>query len=188
MSSVREKLLEKSKLPQYKDELFCSLDDDLFIIYDDKIAKREEPDPRQGLEILKVSLQTAQFLDDFCKENETTIAELNQLLEDCDLDVDSPEETLAEEELNPKAATFLKLCMEKEIEIESIIRAMEMLLQGCEPGVWYLEIDDFIGIVSSVAEFGEILDFSEEDEERDSEWESVIDDLESYVFDDGEVL
>lgn len=188
MSSVREKLLEKSKLPQYKDELLCSPEDDLFIIYGDKIAKREGPDQRLRQNVRKVSLQTAQFLDDFCKENEITIPELNQLLEDCNLNEDAPEETLADKELNPITAAFLRLCIEEKKDLEGIVQAMELLLQGCDPGVWYIEISYYISIRDSVAEFGEILDFSEEDEERDSEWESVIENLDSYIFDDGKLL
>jgi hypothetical protein len=188
MISLGEKIKEMSKLEKYQDELFYSPDNEFFIVYDGKIAKREDPGCRSYFGILKISTATALLIKDYCEEMQTTVSDLRDRVEDWFDDIRTPEAILDTEELDEETETFLKMCIQKGQNTDDIIRAIIMLTEGCDANVWYMLINDYIGVADSVAEFGEILDFRLKDEDRDAEWEPVINNLDCYIYNQGELL
>jgi len=81
-------------------------------------------------------------------------------------------------------------CEEKGISPYSAYKAMILMSQGVESGSWVLLGYDgeYKNALEYISEACEVIDFSYTDEYDDEYWESIVSNIEQYVYCGGEVF
>lgn len=175
------------KAIKYKDELFYA-DGEFFAIYDGKIAKLSDfsGEVRQ---IFKLKSSTELFINTYINQNGLDIGTLIDTL-----DVFSSELELYGDEipdgLDYDAFNFLYACDEYGISPYCAYKALILIMGGAPSGTYSL-MDyngEYKSILEYISEACELIDFAYTDEYDDEYWESVINNLDSYLYTGGEVF
>ena len=179
-------LLNEKEL-KFADELFFA-DGEFFAIHDGKIAKL--PDFTGDFEgIYKLLPSTERFIGSYIVAENLDITELidsvsiyeNELL----LYGDGIPDGLDYDSFN-----FLISCQEKGISPYRAYRAMLLIMEGVQSGVWTLLGYDgeYKPALEYISEACEVIDFRYTDEYDDEYWESIIENIENYRFSGGEIF
>lgn len=179
--------LINEKALKYKDELFYA-DEEFFAIYDGKIAKL--PDfSGEVSQIFKLKTSTEQFINTYVLQNGL---DMGNLLDS--LSVFSSELELYGDEipdgLDYDCFNFLYSCEQAGITPYCAFKALVLILGGAPSGAY--AIMDYNGEYKSILEYisegCQLIDFAYTDEFDDEYWESILNNLESYLYSGGEVF
>lgn len=179
-------LLNEKEL-RYADELFFA-DGEFFAIHDGKIAKL--PDFTGDFEgIYKLLPSTEHFIGSYIVAENLDITEIIDTIS-----IFSSELSLYGDEipdgLDYDSFNLLYACQEKGISPYCAYRAMLLIMEGVQSGVWTLLGYDgeYKIALEYISEACEVIDFRFTDEYDDEYWQSIIENIDSYVFSGGEVF
>lgn len=175
------------KALKYSGELFFA-DGQFFAIYDGKIAKL--PDFTGDFDgIYRLRASTERFISSYIVTNNL---ELGLLLDN--ISVFETELELYGDEipsgLDSDSHALLKDCLENGITPYCAYKAMILLMAGVESGGWVLLGYDgeYCDALTYISKACEVIDFRYTDEYDDEYWQSIIENIESYIFSGGEVF
>ena len=179
-------LLNEKEL-RYADELFFA-EGEFFAIHDGKIAKL--PDFTGDFEgIYKLLPSTEHFIASYIIAENLDITEIIDTVS-----IFSSEPSLYGDEipdgLDYDSFNFLNACQEHGISPYCAYRAMLLIMEGVQSGGWVLLGYDgeYKPALEYISEACEVIDFRFTDEYDDEYWESIIENIENYVFSGGEVF
>ena len=179
-------LLNEKEL-KFADELFYA-DGEFFAIHDGKIAKL--PDFTGDFEgIYKLLPSTENFIASYIIANNLDI---NEIIET--VGIFENELQLYGEEipngLDYDSFNMLIACKEKGISPYSAYKAMLLIMSGVQSGVWNLLGYDgeYKPALEYISEACEVIDFRYTDEYDDEYWQSIIKNIECYIFSGGEIF
>ena len=177
-------LLNEKEL-KYADELFYA-DGEFFAIHDGKIAKL--PDFTGDFEgIYKLLPSTESFIASYIVANNLDITELIDTIGIFENDLSLYGEEIPDG-LDYDSFNFLISCEEKGIIPYCAYKAMLLIMEGVQSGVWMLKGYDgeYKAALEYISEACEVIDFRYTDEYDDEYWESIIENIEAYIFSGGE--
>lgn len=179
--------LLNAKEIRYANELFYA-EGEFFAIHDGKIAKLYDfLGDFEG--IYKLLPSTERFIGAYIVANNLDITEIIDTIA-----IFSSELELYPDEipdcLDYDSFDFLYSCQENGISPYCAYRAMLLIMEGVESGVWTLLSRDgeYKAALEYISESCEVIDFRYTDEDDDEYWECIIRNLEAYVFAGGEAF
>ena len=179
-------LLNEKEL-RYSDELFYA-EGEFFAIHDGKIAKL--PDFTGDFEgFYKLLPSTERFIGSYIVANNLDINDIIDTVSifEGELELYGDEIPAG---LDYDAFNLLISCEEKGISPYAAYKAMILIMEGVQSGVWMLRGYDgeYKAALEYISEACEVIDFRYTDEYDDEYWESIIENIESYIFSGGEVF
>ena len=179
-------LLNEKEL-RYSDELFFA-DGEFFAIHDGKIAKL--PDFTGDFEgIYKLMPSTEHAIESYIiAEN----LDINDIIDNISI-YENELELYGDEipdGLDYDSFNMLIYCEEKGISPYRAYKAMLLIMEGVQSGAWTLLGYDgeYKQALEYISEACEVIDFRYTDEYDDEYWESIIENIEAYVFSGGEIF
>ena len=172
---------------KYADELFFA-EGEFFAIHDGKIAKL--PDFTGDFEgIYKLLPSTERAIATYIIAENLDITEVIDTISIFENDLMLYGDEIPDG-LDYDSFNLLNFCEEKGITPYAAYKAMLLIMQGVQSGVWTLLGYDgeYKPALEYISEACEVIDFRYTDEYDDEYWESIIENLESYVFSGGEVF
>ncbi|MBR2021108.1 MAG: hypothetical protein IJ939_01600 [Clostridia bacterium] len=179
-------LLNEKEL-RYSDELFFA-EGDFFAIHDGKIAKL--PDFTGDFEgIYKLLPSTERFIGSYIVAENLDITEILDTISIFSSELELYGDEIPEG-LDYDSFNLLYACQQHGISPYCAYRAMLLIMEGVQSGAWTLLSYDgeYKPALEYISEACEVIDFRYTDEYDDEYWESIIENLESYVFSGGEVF
>ena len=175
------------KETKYADELFFA-DGEFFAIHDGKIAKL--PDFTGDFEgIYKLLPSTENTIATYIIAENLDITDIID-----NISIFASELELYGEEipdgLEYDSFNLLIHCEEKGISPYRAYKAMLLIMEGVQSGVWTLLGYDgeYKPALEYISEACEVIDFRYTDEYDDEYWENIIENIEAYIFSGGEVF
>lgn len=179
-------LLNEKEL-KYADELFYC-EGEFFAIHDGKIAKL--PDFTGDFEgIYKLLPSTEHFIASYIISNNLDITEILDIVSIFENELELYEDEIPSG-LDYDSFNLLISCEEKGISPYRAYKAMLLIMQGVQSGIWTLLGYDgeYKPVLEYISEACEVIDFRYTDEYDDEYWESIIENIENYRFSGGETF
>ncbi|MBE6681440.1 MAG: hypothetical protein E7600_04045 [Ruminococcaceae bacterium] len=179
-------LLNEKEL-KYADELFFA-DGEFFAIHDGVIAKL--PDFTGDFEgIYKLLPSTEHAIATYIIAENLDITDVIYSISIFANELELYGDEIPEG-LDYDALGLLICCQEKGISPYRAYKAMLLIMEDVQSGVWTLLGYDgeYKQALEYISEACEVIDFRYTDEYDDEYWESIIENIESYVFSGGEVF
>jgi len=179
-------LLNEKEL-KYADELFFA-EGEFFAIHDGKIAKL--PDFTGDFDgIYKLLPTTEHFIGSYIVANNLDINEILDTLSIYEGELDLYGDEIPDG-LDYDSFNLLISCQEKGISPYRAYKAMLLIMDGVQSGVWTLLGYDgeYKAALEYISEACEVIDFRYTDEYDDEYWQSIIENIECYIFSGGEVF
>ncbi len=170
---------------KYADELFYC-EGEFFVIADGKIAKN--PDFMGDFDgIYKLSHATEGFICSYIVANNLDANELIDRLDTVQSELETGGDEIPDG-LDYDTFNFLISCQESGITPYCAYKALGLILSGVQSGFWHLLGYDgqYKNVFEYMSEACEVIDFRYTDEWDDEYWQSIIENLPSYIFDGGE--
>ncbi len=179
-------LLNEKEL-RYADELFFA-EGEFFAIHDGKIAKL--PDFTGDFDgIYKLLPYTEHFIASYVIANNLDITEIIDTVSIFENELELYGDEIPEG-LDYDSFNLLISCQEKGISPYRAYKAMLLIMEGVQSGVWTLLGYDgeYKPALEYISEACEVIDFRYTDEYDDEYWESIIENIENYRFSGGETF
>ncbi len=179
-------LIEKKAL-RYTGELFYA-DGEFFAIYDGKIAKL--PDfSGEFRAMYKLTGATESFITSYLEDNGLDAEYLTDSLSVAKSDLELNEREIPDG-LDYDSFNYLISCDEAGIIPYNAYMALKMVSEGLDSGVWMLldRYGEYKSAIQYISDGCELIDFAYTDENDDEYWESIISNLENYIFTGGEIF
>ncbi len=179
-------IIEKKAL-KHTGELFFA-DGEFFAIYDGKVAKL--PDfSGEFRAIYKLTVETERFIVTYLEDNGLDAEYLSDSLKIAKGDLELYE-TEIPDGLDYDSFNYLIACDEAGIIPYNAYMALKMVAEGLESGVWMLldRYGEYKNALQYLSDGCELIDFAYTDENDDEYWESILSNLESYIFKGGEIF
>ena len=179
-------LLNEKEL-RYADELFFA-EGEFFAIHDGKIAKL--PDFSGDFDgIYKLLPATERFIASYIIGNNLDITDLIETLSIYEGELSLYGDEIPDG-LDYDSFNFLNACADAGISPYRAYHAMLLIMSEVQSGVWTLLGYDgeYKPALEYISEACEVIDFRYTDEFDDEYWESIIENIEAYVFSGGEVF
>lgn len=179
-------LIEQKAL-KYTGELFFA-DGEFFAIYDGKLAKL--PDfSGEFRAIYKLTGSTESFITSYLENNGLDAEYLAESLKMAKSELELYE-TEIPDGLGYDAFNFLIACDEHGIIPYNAYMALTMIAEGLDSDVWMLvdRYGEYKSAIQYISDGCELIDFAYTDENDDEYWESIITNIESYIFSGGEIF
>lgn len=183
-----EKLVNliNQKASRYEGELFYC-DGEFFAIYDGKIAKL--PDFLGDFSLIcRLKASTEKFINTYLEDNGLDASTLFEAMSVFDSDFEISGEEIPDG-LDYDSFNFLISAEESGISPYHAYKGCYMVSKGIESGQWIL-IDRYGEQKSALEYIGEaceLIDFAYTDEWDDEYWESIINNLECYLYTSSEI-
>ena len=179
-------LIEKAAL-KYTGELFYA-DGEFFAMYDGKVVKL--PDfSGEFRAIYKLTPSTENFITSYIENNSLDAEYLAESLKMAESELELYESEIPDG-LDYDSFNYLISCDEAGIMPYNAYMALKMIAENLDSGVWMLldRYGEYKSAIQYISDGCELIDFAYTDENDDEYWESIITNLESYIFSGGEIF
>lgn len=185
MQKLVDLIEEKEK--NFSGELFYAAGE-FFAIHDGKIAKL--PDFSGDFRaIYKLTSATERIIVNYLEENGLDAEYLAEALEIFNGELQL-HETEIPDGLDYDSFNFLVACDDAGIVPYNAYMALKMISEQLESDTWQLldRYGEYKNALEYISDGCELINFSYTDEEDDEYWESVVSNIEDYVFKGGEIF
>ncbi len=169
------------KAQKYSDELFYA-DGEFFAIYDGKIAKL--PDFSTEVSgIYKLLSSTQSFISTYIDQSGLDLAYIVEAISLYEGDIEIYENEIPSE-LDYDSFNFLYACLEAGISPYRAYKASILILGGAPSDIWVLTDSrgEYKPVLEYISEGCELIDFSLTDECDDEYWESIVQNIDRYLY------